>query len=60
MQSADVSSDIDRYLDSSPENWSHSMIADGDPDWILKWWKAIAIAIPSNLDVLTAADDAEA
>src|ERR1035437_8819943 len=27
---------------------------------ILKWWNAIAIAIPSNLEVLTAAEDAEA
>lgn len=46
VQSADMISDIDRYLDSSPEMWSHSMIEDGDPDWILKWWKANAFNYP--------------
>ncbi|EED22563.1 hypothetical protein TSTA_060550 [Talaromyces stipitatus ATCC 10500] len=28
----DIISDIDWYLDSSPEMWSHSMIEDGDPN----------------------------
>jgi hypothetical protein len=37
VQSADIISDIDWYLDSSPEMWSYSMIEDRDPDWILKW-----------------------
>ncbi|EED11685.1 conserved hypothetical protein [Talaromyces stipitatus ATCC 10500] len=46
LQSADIISDIDRYLDSSPEMWSHGMIEDGDPDWILKWWKANAFNYP--------------
>jgi hypothetical protein len=32
VQSADIISDINRYLDSSPKMWSHSMIEDRDPD----------------------------
>ncbi|KAK9372518.1 ribonuclease H-like domain-containing protein [Lipomyces chichibuensis] len=27
-------SDIDRYLDSQPVNWSHHLIEDGDPDFM--------------------------
>ncbi|EED12102.1 hypothetical protein TSTA_001730 [Talaromyces stipitatus ATCC 10500] len=46
LQSADIISDIDWYLDSSPEMWSHGIIEDGDPDWILKWWKANAFNYP--------------
>lgn len=39
-------SDVDRYLDSVPVNWSHSSFACGDPDWVLKWWKANAADFP--------------
>ena len=39
-------SDVDRYLDSAPVSWSHSSVADGDPDWVLKWWKANAFDFP--------------
>jgi hypothetical protein len=39
-------SDVDRYLDSAPVNWSHTSIADGDPDWVLNWWKANAFDFP--------------
>ena len=35
-------SDIDKYLDSPPVNWSHHMIGDADAEWVLKWWKANA------------------
>jgi hAT family C-terminal dimerisation region len=41
-----MASDIDRYLDSMPVNWSHRFIEDGDPDWVLKWWKANAFNYP--------------
>ena len=41
-----MASDIDRYLDSMPVNWSHALIEDGDPDWVLKWWKANAFNYP--------------
>jgi hAT family C-terminal dimerisation region len=39
-------SDIDRYLDSAPVSWSHISFADGDADWVLKWWKANAVDFP--------------
>ncbi|EED12073.1 hypothetical protein TSTA_001440 [Talaromyces stipitatus ATCC 10500] len=43
------SSSAERPPDSSPEMWSHSMIEDGDPDWILKWWKVNAFNYPLML-----------
>ncbi|KAF1809493.1 hypothetical protein P152DRAFT_461441 [Eremomyces bilateralis CBS 781.70] len=30
----------------SPASWSHPSFADGDPDWVLKWWKANAPDFP--------------
>lgn len=39
-------SDIDKYLDSPPVNWSHHMIGDADAEWVLKWWKANAFNFP--------------
>ena len=39
-------SDIDRYMDSPPVDWSHPLIKDGDPDWVLKWWKANTFNFP--------------
>ncbi|OJZ88799.1 hypothetical protein ASPFODRAFT_103956, partial [Aspergillus luchuensis CBS 106.47] len=39
-------SDIDKYLDSPPVNWSHHMIDDSDTEWVLKWWKANAFNFP--------------
>lgn len=39
-------SDIDRYMDSPPVNWSHHLINDGDPEWVVKWWKANAFNHP--------------
>jgi hypothetical protein len=39
-------SDVDRYLDSKPVNWSQSLIENGDPEWVLKWWKANAFDFP--------------
>jgi hypothetical protein len=39
-------SDIDKYLDSPPVNWSHHMISDADAEWVLKWWKANAFNFP--------------
>ena len=41
-----ITSDIDRYLDSKPVSWSHGLMEDGDPDWVLKWWKANAFNYP--------------
>jgi hypothetical protein len=39
-------SDIDRYMDSLPVGWSHHLIGDGDPEWVLKWWRANAFDYP--------------
>lgn len=39
-------SDIDKYLDSPPVNWSHHMIGDADAEWVLKWWKANPFNFP--------------
>lgn len=39
-------SDIDKYLDSPPVNWSHHMIDDADTEWVLKLWKANAFNFP--------------
>ena len=39
-------SDVDKYMNSKPVNWSHSSIEDGDPEWALKWWKANAFDFP--------------
>jgi hypothetical protein len=39
-------SDVDKYLDSPPVNWSHHMIGDADAEWVLKWWKANAFNFP--------------
>jgi hypothetical protein len=39
-------SDIDRYMDSAPVSWSHILFADGDADWVLRWWKANAMDFP--------------
>jgi hypothetical protein len=39
-------SDIDKYLDSPPVNWSHHTIGDADAEWVLKWWKANAFNFP--------------
>ena len=39
-------SDVDKYLDSAPVSWSHASAADGDPDWVLKWWKANSFEFP--------------
>ncbi|KAJ5593543.1 hypothetical protein N7537_010447 [Penicillium hordei] len=39
-------SDIDKYLDSPPVNWSHHMIDDADAEWVLKWLKANAFNFP--------------
>jgi hypothetical protein len=39
-------SDIDRYMDSPPVGWSHRLIGDGDPEWVLKWWRANAFDYP--------------
>ncbi|KAJ5863000.1 hypothetical protein N7455_007273 [Penicillium solitum] len=39
-------SDIDKYLDSPPVNWSYHMIGDADAEWVLKWWKANAFNFP--------------
>jgi hypothetical protein len=41
-----ITSDIDQYLDSKPVNWSQGLIEDGDPNWVLKWWKANAFSYP--------------
>jgi hypothetical protein len=41
-----MASDINQYLDSMPVNWSHRFIEDGDPNWVLKWWKANAFNYP--------------
>ena len=27
-------------------NWSHALIEDDDPDWVLTWWKANAFNYP--------------
>ncbi|KAJ6003904.1 hypothetical protein N7540_013186 [Penicillium herquei] len=39
-------SDIDKYLDSPPVDWSHHMIGDADAEWVLKWWKANTFNFP--------------
>jgi hypothetical protein len=39
-------SDIDRYFDSKPVNWSQSLIDNIDPEWELKWWEANAFDFP--------------
>jgi hypothetical protein len=39
-------SDIDRYMDSPPVSWSRHPTEDGDPDWVLKWWRANAFDFP--------------
>lgn len=39
-------SDINKYLDSPPVNWSHHMIGDADAEWVLKWRKANAFNFP--------------
>jgi len=31
---------IDRCLDLEPANWSHALIDNGDPNWVLELWKA--------------------
>jgi hAT family C-terminal dimerisation region/Domain of unknown function (DUF4413) len=41
-----ITSDIDTYLDSPPVSWSHRLIEDGDPEWVLKWWKANTFQYP--------------
>jgi len=41
-----LTSDIDKYIDSPPVDWSHQLIEDGDPDWVPKWWKANTFAYP--------------
>ncbi|KAK5308758.1 hypothetical protein LTR70_010816, partial [Exophiala xenobiotica] len=45
--SSTQTSDVDRYLDSSPVSWSNSCAEDGDSDWVLKWWKANAFEYPA-------------
>ena len=33
-------------MDSPLVNWSHHLIDDGDPEWVVKWWKANAFNHP--------------
>jgi hypothetical protein len=39
-------SDIDRYMDSPPASWSYHSIEDGDPQWVLKWWRLNSFDYP--------------
>jgi hAT family C-terminal dimerisation region len=42
-----LTANVDKYMDSPPVNWPHQLIKDGDPEWVLEWWKANTFEYPS-------------